>query len=49
VQYIWETLYCSKCLGWKTVGWSLERLKFGREKNNKMDFTARERGEVSTK
>jgi len=42
------TLYWSKYLSWITVCWSLERLKFGREEN-KMDFTARQRGEVRTK
>jgi hypothetical protein len=43
MQHIWKTLYLSKYLGWKTVGWSLERLKFGREENNKMEFTASQR------
>lgn len=44
MQHLWETLYWSKYLGWKTVSWSLERFKFGREENNKMDFTARQLG-----
>jgi hypothetical protein len=43
VQHIWDTLYLSKYLGWKTVGWSLERLKFGRKEKNEMGFTARQR------
>jgi hypothetical protein len=42
-------LYWSKYLGWKTVGWSLKMLEFGREEYNKMDFIGRQLWLVRTK
>jgi hypothetical protein len=46
---MWETLYWSKYLGWKIVGWSLKRLKFGREENKKWVLQQESVGELEQK